>query len=624
LLRGAIRPTIVFMGFLTQIPFSRLRPRSFWRNAGGVAPEEVHRIERWLATARVFLAMSTLVAVLIDPNEVRSAWAYLLLAFYITHGAAIIILLRSWTESSLRFRVIVHTIDVIWPALISLVTSSQSNSFFLFFFFVIAAAAYRWGVWETVSTAAASGSLLWIESFAIRLSALAPLNRWLAGHALPVFHEDVIAFDPKRLFMTSVYLVVIGLLMGYLAEQQKKLRAEKDEAGRMLGMIRMDTGLAFNLSLILGEIMRLYRSKRVVLASHESGSAKISLAKIELRGDIPHLEWVDAGPSGADTYLFQSAVTAFQARKDRRRAAEYGGLGLTSDGLIAAIPDDVVLERIAAHHAFNQLVGVSFSSGPDLSGRVFFLEPELTSNPEEDLRFLQDLVRQIGPAVYNVYLVRRLRRRAGALERARLIRELHDGAVQSLIGVEMQMDVLRRTYNVAAPVASELERIQKLLREEVLKLRELMQEMKSADIDSRKLPSFLHDTVDRFQRETGIRARFVMDDQELVLLQPVCRELARITQEALVNVRKHSGAAHVLVQLLESKGSWELIIEDDGAGFPFTGRLSQAELENAPHVPAIIRERVRLIEGHLTIESRPGRGSRVEVRVAQNRQAAHG
>jgi signal transduction histidine kinase len=115
-----------------------------------------------------------------------------------------------------------------------------------------------------------------------------------------------------------------------------------------------------------------------------------------------------------------------------------------------------------------------------------------------------------------------------------------------------------------------------------------------------------------------------MDDQELVLPQPVARELARITQEALVNVRKHSGAAHVMVQLLESNGSWELIVEDDGAGFPFTGRISHPELETTPHVPAIIRERVRIIEGQLTIDSRPGRGSRVEVRVALNRQAAHG
>jgi signal transduction histidine kinase len=423
--------------------------------------------------------------------------------------------------------------------------------------------------------------------------------------------------------MRSVYLVVIGILMGYLAEQQKKLRAEKDEAARLLGMIRMDTGLALNLSLILGEIMRLYRCKRALVASRESGSPKISLARVEMRGQMPHLEWVDAGVSGAETYLFNSPVAAFNASDDPRRKGEYTGLGLTIDGAISAIPDDALLHRIAGQHSFNKMLAVSFSSGPDLAGRLFFFEPTLNSDSEEDLRFLQDLVRQIGPAVYNVYLVRRLRRRAGALERARLVRELHDGAVQSLIGVEMQMDVLRRTYSVAAPLATELERIQQLLREEVLKLRELMQEMKSADVDARKLPGFIHDAVDRFQRETGIRARFIMDDQELGLPQPVCRELARITQEALVNVRKHSGAAHVLVHLLESKGSWELIIEDDGAGFPFAGRLSEPELESAPQAPAIIRERVRLIEGHLTIESRPGRGSRVEVRVAQHQQAAY-
>ena len=612
------------MGVFTQIPFLPVRPRSFWRNAGGIAPEEVHRIERWLATARVFLAMSTLVAVWIDPAEVQSAWAYAMLAFYITHGAAIIFLLGSWTESSLRFRVLVHTIDVIWPALISLVTSNQSNSFFLFFFFVIAAAAYRWGVWETIATAIASVSLLWIESFVLRTNALVSVDRFMAAHSLPGFQSDLIAFNPKRLFMSSVYLIVIGLLMGYLAEQQKKLRAEKDEARRMLGMIRMDTGLAYNLSLILGEVMRLYGSKCAVLASRESGSPKISLARIELRRELPHLEWMDSGPTGADTYLFPSPVVAFHAYQEQRRAAEYRGIGVSADGLMVAIPENKLLERFAAHHTFRQMLAVSFSSGPELSGRIFFLEPKLTSSAEEDLRFLMDLVGQIGPAVYNVYLVRRLRKRAGALERARLIRELHDGAVQSLIGVEMQMDVLRRTYTIATPLAVELERIQKLLREEVLKLRELMQEMKSADIDSRRLPSFLHDAVDRFQRETGIRTRFVMDDQELELPQPVCRELARITQEALVNVRKHSGAAHVLVQLLESKGSWELIIEDDGSGFPFTGRLGHPELETVPYAPAVIRERVRLIEGQLTIESTPGRGSRVQVRVAQNRQVAHG
>jgi signal transduction histidine kinase len=247
---------------------------------------------------------------------------------------------------------------------------------------------------------------------------------------------------------------------------------------------------------------------------------------------------------------------------------------------------------------------------------MFLIDPDFSAGVKEELRFLQELVRQIAPAIYNVYLLRRLRQRAGAAERARLVRELHDGAVQSLIGVEMQVDVLRRSV-LSVAVTKELERIQGLLREEVLKLRELMQEMKSTEVDARKLPGFLRDTVQRFQRETGISTHFTMDGGEVVLTQSVCRELARIAQEALVNVRKHSGAKQVLVQLVQEDGGWQLAVEDNGIGFSFSGRIAHAEMDATGRAPAIIRERVRLIQGDLTIESNPGRGARVEVYVPE-------
>ncbi len=67
--------------------------------------------------------------------------------------------------------------------------------------------------------------------------------------------------------------------------------------------------------------------------------------------------------------------------------------------------------------------------------------------------------------------------------------------------------------------------------------------------------------------------------------QPVCRELARIVQEALVNVRKHSQARQVLVRLAANNGSWKMVIEDDGRGFPFAGRLSQDELDAWERAP---------------------------------------
>ena len=208
-----------------------------------------------------------------------------------------------------------------------------------------------------------------------------------------------------------------------------------------------------------------------------------------------------------------------------------------------------------------------------------------------------------------------------ALERARLARELHDGVIQSLVGIEMQLEVIRReAAQGAASVASDLERIQVLLREEVLSLRELMQEMRPVDVTPDDLLDHMASMVERFGRDTGISVRFEADRQEVSLPPPICRELTMILREALVNVRKHSGARHVLVRLILEDRRWKLVIDEDGRGFAFTGRYSQAELDSTRRGPIVIKERVRAIGGELTIESAPGH-ARLEIAVPE---AAHG
>src|SRR5437879_10682585 len=100
--------TPLFCGRI-RLPFRPLRHRFLWRLRAPVGPGEVRRIERWLATARVFLAISSLVAVQMDPGEVRySVWAYGLLAFYIAQGVVIMLLLRRRQESTAAFRLLVH------------------------------------------------------------------------------------------------------------------------------------------------------------------------------------------------------------------------------------------------------------------------------------------------------------------------------------------------------------------------------------------------------------------------------------------------------------------------------------------------------------------------------------
>jgi signal transduction histidine kinase len=624
-----IRDTIPFDGGI-HLSFRALRDRFLWRLRAPMGPGEVRRIERWLASARVSLALASLVAIWMDPAEVRySLWAYGLLAFYIIQGVFIILFLRRRQESTANFRLLVHSADVIWPGLISIFAIGQDNPFFLFFVFVLAGAAYRWGLWETVGTAVAAVLLLWIESFTLlHLNFVGWLNGLLLHLKLhvPILQVNTTEFEPKHLFMRSVYLLVLGFLLGYLAEQQKQLRAEKAVIARTLGKARVEDGLTGTIQEISVDLLSMYGAKQLVIASQETSNYRVFVGELRRIEDQTSFRWLDPSASDRDTYLYESqAATCYARRTGNRDAEGFSLLGLDEEG--ARVRDLIpeFLGRIEHKHDFRSLMTVSFVFGREWSGRIFLLDPSLTGDTEEELRFLQELVRQVGPAVYNVLLLRRLRLRAGALERARFARELHDGAVQSLIAVEMQVDVLRR-QSTAKPalVTEELGRIQGLLREEVLKLRELMQQMKTLDVDSKKLLGLLSDTVERFQRETGISARFVSDLEQLNMPQPVCRELARIVQEALVNVRKHSQARQVLVRLGSRNGVWHVLIEDDGRGFPFTGRLSQAELDSLGKGPLVIKERVRLIEGELTVESNPGLGSRLEITVPQRREATYG
>jgi len=596
------------------------RYRQSWRLRIPPDPGETRRIERWLATARVFLAVSTLVAIRMDPTELGHSWAaYGLFVFYMANGILILMLLRRRQQSTAAFRFMVHAGDIAWPAVISVFAEGPRTPFFLFFFFVLAAAAYRWGLWETLGTAAAETALLWIESLII-------LHVWPQG-SLPLrvltgLHINVQAFEPERLFMESIYLIVMGLLLGYLAEQQKHLRAEKAVVTGTLSKVRVEAGLTGTMEQISQEIMSMYGASRVLVASQEIHSERVFAGELNKPNGsaAPEFHWLESASRDARTYLGDLPGQVCYASMN---GDHWTTLALDSAGHEVPVTSLVTLSQLRQAQTFDSVVTVAFLFGSEWRGRVFLFNPSWRGEKQEELRFLLDLVRQVGPAVYNVYLLHRLRRRASAAERARFARELHDGAVQSLIAVEMQVDVLRRQVEANRPIGGELGRIQSLLREEVLKLRELMQQMKAIDVDAQRLIGVLRDTVERFQRETGINARFITDLDQLDMPQRVCREILRIVQEGLVNVRKHSGARHALVRLASGGEKWTLTVEDDGKGFPFAGRYNKEQMNEAGKGPMIIKERVGLIAGELTVESTPGQGTRLEVTVPRNGEVPH-
>jgi signal transduction histidine kinase len=591
------------------------RYRELWRFRAPLSAGEIRRTERWLATARLALLIPAVFAVWWEPanGTAYSPWMYPLLFLYFVHGFVVMMLLRFRPQSTRNFRLVVHSVDIVWPVLIWMFTTAQRGPFFLFFVFVMVAAAYRWGLWETVGTAATAVALLWVEAFAVRAGAVQAVNAWLrvVHLRLDVSRGEL---EPQQLFMSSVYLMVLGWLLAYMAENQKKVRAERAVINRVLSSTRVEAGMTGTMQQILGEILSIYGAHRVVSASQDKNSYRVFLWEVNRSTEgAGVVRWREALPEMETKYLFESPAEAIYAA---RNSEGFQTFALDRAGNRLRAVDTGFLDTLAGIETFDTMISVAFLFGGEWSSRVFLFDPEMMGEPDEELRFLQEFGQQVGPAIYNVYLVGRLRQKAGAWERKRSVRELHDGAIQSLIAVEMQLDVLRRQSGTQSPVVnSELERIQKLLREEVLKLRELMQAMKSFEVNAERLIGFISDTVERFRRETGISAEFVSELERVELPQRVCRELARIVQESLVNVRKHSGAHHVLVRLAKRTGNLQLTVEDDGQGFAFSGTLTDSELETTRKGPAVIRERVRLLGGELAIESNPGHGARLEVRI---------
>ena len=204
--------------------------------------------------------------------------------------------------------------------------------------------------------------------------------------------------------------------------------------------------------------------------------------------------------------------------------------------------------------------------------------------------------------------------RAAQRVRAQVSRELHNGAIQCLFTVEFRLEKLRRSSpGMSCDLSEELAELQRLVKRSEAELRELVEQGRPPDLGPKSFVEYMADLTAEFQQDTGILARFVSDDRHISPSPAVAGELVRIVQEALLNIKKHSGARNVSIELGAAQGRWKLLIDDDGQGFDFTGRLCMLELEAKDRGPYVIRERVSTLGGELEVESIPGRGARLEI-----------
>lgn len=403
-----------------------------------------------------------------------------------------------------------------------------------------------------------------------------------------------------RAAVTVACLLAAAVVLGRVAWQEKRSRREAAAIAAIMAKVQAAPGLTPLLQGLFQDVAHRLGARHLVLVARALPTGKAYLWEVPGSTETPldRVQPRELESSAQALYFFESPGQAWYVTR-------------RPDG--GAVPD-----ALAEHHPFRTLLAVSFRIENECSGRLFVLDPRADSPPERHLRFLQRVVREAVPAVQAACRLRRIEARAGAAERARVARELHDGPIQSLIAIEMELEALRRQAGQTPRTAKALSSIQGRLRQEVVGLRELTSEMRPAEFNREQLLGVLAERVDRFRRETGIAATFASDLREVSLPEGTCHEVARIVQEGLVNVRKHSRARNVRVHFGQEDGSWKVVIADDGRGFGFSGRLEQAALDANGEGPLVIKERVRSIGGALAVESHPRRGARLEITVPKS------
>jgi signal transduction histidine kinase len=526
----------------------------------------------------------------------------LLFAAFAIYAVVLLAGIRARRLRTTRQVATAHIVDTASILLALGLTGGVLSPFSLLFLFAILAAGYRWGLIETWMTCGAGIAALGLHGLIA--------DTWLGGPPP----------DGHLVFMRIIYLAIAGLLVGYTAETERMHRYRAWSVSRILSQVRAEAGLVAAVQAVLDELMAQADASHAVLALEEEGRDAVFLWQAERTSESRRasVRLTQHSRDALGTFLFPVPQTASAWSAARRRPIA----GAREPRVVALGPSG---SRVDATPNAEPLAGTPFEwqtafclssvAGEGWQGRLFLFGPGPTRTTLPLLRYLQVVVGQVAPALFNLYLQRRLQSRTGVVERARISRELHDGVIQSLIGLEMQLEVLRREGNGRIPesMAAQLASIQKILGQEILNVSDLMQLLKPVEVDAHRLVEHLAETVERFRHRTGIDARFACEVDEIDLTPRVCRELAGVVQEALANVRKHSGATSVVVRLQPCGDEWQLAIDDNGRGFDFEGYLTHEQVEAQRRGPSIIKERVRAVGGRLGIHSQPGFGTRLEI-----------
>jgi signal transduction histidine kinase len=268
------------------------------------------------------------------------------------------------------------------------------------------------------------------------------------------------------------------------------------------------------------------------------------------------------------------------------------------------------------------VVAVPIVSGDRVFGAlgVFSLK-ERKSFSERDTALIAGVGRQAGIAIENAHLYENLRfyvrqiTRTQEDERKRIARELHDDTAQALAVLSRRLDTISMDpERLPESVIQRLEEMRELTHSTLQGVRRFSQDLRPSTIDDLGLLPTLEGLTTDLIEKGRIKAELKVLGDKRRLSPEIELNLFRITQEALRNVAKHSGASRAVITVAFSADKVRITVEDNGRGFKQPDRTD--ELAATGKLGLIgMHERAQLLEGTLMVQSEPGKGTAVTVDV---------
>lgn len=206
--------------------------------------------------------------------------------------------------------------------------------------------------------------------------------------------------------------------------------------------------------------------------------------------------------------------------------------------------------------------------------------------------------------------------KAHETERQRISRDLHDKVAQDLSTLKIACETLLDDQaTVPSEIKQRLSELSKTLEKTIIAVRDLAYDLRPPGLDDMGLVQAVFLYCEDFSKKSGISVDFSsVGIDKLRLDFDTEINLYRLIQEGLNNIKKHADASHVTIRLVAAFPNIVVSIEDDGKGFDVKERLVTAMTEKRMGLRSM-EERVILLGGKITIQSRPMQGTRIFIKV---------